>query len=187
MKNLRGCRVLGPGPPARPPVRKRGLEPPRPCGHMDLNHARLPIPPLPRKKGRDSVCPLSCQGWGRCSRRVRLAGQLLSAVDRDGENESPASRADSVRRRPILALRGRSGPVEHRLLPHRPTPKGRWARHPCRRDRARTELRARASLVFHRRFSWDVEDRSVLKIGPVFGVQYRPVVSDARILTGFCG
>ncbi len=22
-----------------------GVEPPRPCGHMDLNHARLPIPP----------------------------------------------------------------------------------------------------------------------------------------------
>ena len=31
-------------------VRKRGLEPPRPCGHMNLNHARLPIPPLPHKK-----------------------------------------------------------------------------------------------------------------------------------------
>ena len=27
-------------------VPKRGLEPPRPCGHMTLNHARLPIPPL---------------------------------------------------------------------------------------------------------------------------------------------
>ena len=27
-------------------VRMRGLEPPRPCEHMDLNHARLPIPPL---------------------------------------------------------------------------------------------------------------------------------------------
>ena len=27
-------------------VPKKGLEPPRPCGHMDLNHARLPIPPL---------------------------------------------------------------------------------------------------------------------------------------------
>src|SRR5581483_12009236 len=23
-----------------------GLEPPHPCGYMDLNHARLPIPPL---------------------------------------------------------------------------------------------------------------------------------------------
>ena len=35
-------------------VRKRGLEPPRPCGHMNLNHARLPIPPLPHdKKGEE--------------------------------------------------------------------------------------------------------------------------------------
>src|SRR5207237_3735784 len=27
-------------------VQKKGLEPPHPCGYMDLNHARLPIPPL---------------------------------------------------------------------------------------------------------------------------------------------
>ena len=27
-------------------VPKKGLEPPHPCGYMDLNHARLPIPPL---------------------------------------------------------------------------------------------------------------------------------------------
>ena len=27
-------------------VPKGGLEPPHPCGHMTLNHARLPIPPL---------------------------------------------------------------------------------------------------------------------------------------------
>ena len=29
-------------------VPKGGLEPPHPCGHMTLNHARLPIPPLRR-------------------------------------------------------------------------------------------------------------------------------------------
>ena len=28
-------------------VRIRGLEPPLPCENMDLNHARLPIPPYP--------------------------------------------------------------------------------------------------------------------------------------------
>jgi hypothetical protein len=28
-------------------VRMRGLEPPLPCENMDLNHARLPIPPHP--------------------------------------------------------------------------------------------------------------------------------------------
>ena len=30
------------------PMRMRGLEPPRPYGHTDLNRARLPIPPHPR-------------------------------------------------------------------------------------------------------------------------------------------
>jgi hypothetical protein len=29
-------------------VRMRGLEPPRHFWHMNLNHARLPIPPHPR-------------------------------------------------------------------------------------------------------------------------------------------
>src|SRR4051794_1672687 len=32
----------------KPVVRMRGLEPPRPYGHTDLNRARLPIPPHPR-------------------------------------------------------------------------------------------------------------------------------------------
>src|SRR5579863_8713604 len=32
-------------------VRMRGLEPPRPYGHTDLNRARLPIPPHPRAWG----------------------------------------------------------------------------------------------------------------------------------------
>src|ERR1700721_1009757 len=30
-------------------VPKKGLEPPHPYGYMDLNHARLPIPPLRQK------------------------------------------------------------------------------------------------------------------------------------------
>ncbi len=32
-------------------VREGGLEPPRPCGHRNLNPARLPIPPLAREQG----------------------------------------------------------------------------------------------------------------------------------------
>ena len=32
-------------------VPKKGLEPPHPCEYVDLNHARLPIPPL-----RHSTC-----------------------------------------------------------------------------------------------------------------------------------
>src|SRR6185295_18233068 len=30
-------------------VRKRGFEPPRPCGHKLLRLARLPVPPLPHE------------------------------------------------------------------------------------------------------------------------------------------
>lgn len=35
-------------------VPKKGLEPPHPCEYMDLNHARLPIPPL-RHGTRSSI------------------------------------------------------------------------------------------------------------------------------------
>jgi hypothetical protein len=38
-------------------VPKKGLEPPHPCGYMDLNHARLPIPPL-RQKVFAATCSL---------------------------------------------------------------------------------------------------------------------------------
>src|SRR5260221_11663385 len=36
-------------------VPKKGLEPPHPCGYMDLNHARLPIPPLRLLKKRQRI------------------------------------------------------------------------------------------------------------------------------------
>lgn len=42
-----GQRKENPGSP-RDLVLEGGVEPPRPNGHMDLNHARLPIPPLER-------------------------------------------------------------------------------------------------------------------------------------------
>ena len=38
-------------------VPKKGLEPPHPCEYVDLNHARLPIPPL--RHGKKS----SANGW----------------------------------------------------------------------------------------------------------------------------
>jgi hypothetical protein len=34
-------------------VPKKGLEPPHPCEYMDLNHARLPIPPLRHENAPD--------------------------------------------------------------------------------------------------------------------------------------
>src|SRR5262249_23333253 len=36
-------------------VPKKGLEPPHPCGYMDLNHARLPIPPLRQGDAPDKI------------------------------------------------------------------------------------------------------------------------------------
>jgi hypothetical protein len=45
-------------------VPKKGLEPPHPCGYMDLNHARLPIPPLRRVT--------------TCGRRGRLEGRCCA-------------------------------------------------------------------------------------------------------------
>ena len=43
------CTGLSPYP-SKPEIEslvpKKGLEPPHPCEYMDLNHARLPIPPL---------------------------------------------------------------------------------------------------------------------------------------------
>src|SRR3954452_16986757 len=66
-------------------VPKGGLEPPHPCEYMDLNHARLPIPPLrhgestlrrrwPEHANRDLQ---SFKRGGRCQfikRKVRAAG-----------------------------------------------------------------------------------------------------------------
>src|SRR5437660_5466926 len=45
-------------------VPKKGLEPPHPCGYMDLNHARLPIPPLRRVTFR-SVASFAGRRAGR--------------------------------------------------------------------------------------------------------------------------
>jgi hypothetical protein len=43
-------------------VPKKGLEPPHPCGYMDLNHARLPIPPLRRVTfERGAPCGTPCR------------------------------------------------------------------------------------------------------------------------------
>src|SRR5262249_47520928 len=58
-------------------VRMRGLEPPRPEGHTDLNRARLPIPPHPR-------------AWDSVAGRPRDFGR------RDGREQTDA-RAEPAR------------------------------------------------------------------------------------------
>jgi hypothetical protein len=48
------CKSLIAGEDKNLLVPKGGLEPPHPCEYMDLNHARLPIPPL-RHEERSAV------------------------------------------------------------------------------------------------------------------------------------
>ena len=38
-------------------VPKKGLEPPHPCEYVDLNHARLPIPPLRHGRALKQTAP----------------------------------------------------------------------------------------------------------------------------------
>ena len=57
-------------------VPKKGLEPPHPCEYVDLNHARLPIPPLRHgtQVQRDSAEPaavLSLANAGGCVKWVQ--------------------------------------------------------------------------------------------------------------------
>jgi hypothetical protein len=55
-------------------VPKKGLEPPHPCEYMDLNHARLPIPPLRHDRIQrdrlDRQQPLVYKSRPRCQPRV---------------------------------------------------------------------------------------------------------------------
>lgn len=42
-------------------VPKKGLEPSHPCEYMDLNHARLPIPPRWQSTAMSGALPATCQ------------------------------------------------------------------------------------------------------------------------------
>src|SRR5438093_1566557 len=66
-------------------VRKRGFEPPRPCGHKLLRLARLPVPPLPHEEGtlnrlelpiipddESLACPCATAERRREARGIRL-------------------------------------------------------------------------------------------------------------------
>src|SRR5690349_2160487 len=46
-------------------VPSKGLEPPHPCGYMDLNHARLPIPPRWQKVNRMTILADRLSGKNR--------------------------------------------------------------------------------------------------------------------------
>src|SRR5436190_6644640 len=88
-------------------MRMEGLEPPRPCGHGDLNAARLPIPPHPRaaptiahpqRPTRPLVpsiaahAPLSSRGLGRRPLTAETRVRIPVAV-----SEKPLLRREEVR------------------------------------------------------------------------------------------
>src|SRR5437870_5007597 len=57
-----GCRMGSQFHSLEALVPERGLEPPRPCDHCDLNAARLPVPPLGHEceKASSSVAGAAC-------------------------------------------------------------------------------------------------------------------------------
>ena len=57
-------------------VPRRGLEPPQGCPYMDLNHARLPIPP-PRRSRRPGLRLQSNAGTGLNDARTILTVPIL--------------------------------------------------------------------------------------------------------------
>src|SRR5579864_3782865 len=64
-------------------VPKKGLEPPHPCGYMDLNHARLPIPPLRRVTNKTAKPAVLRKNYGSIVtgtlRSVKPAAVLMSS------------------------------------------------------------------------------------------------------------
>jgi hypothetical protein len=88
-------------------VPKKGLEPPHPCGYMDLNHARLPIPPL---RHSDACCAAAHEAT--CQERTYryyFTGVLWGvklAKDRfanSGAEQKPISIASRIGKRAKLA------------------------------------------------------------------------------------
>src|ERR1700744_2039087 len=85
-------------------VPKKGLEPPHPCEYMDLNHARLPIPPLRLKTAPDKPPALD----GKYS--SILKGLLnVSNPPASKESSTPAPDLQSDRQDAPAQWRGAAG------------------------------------------------------------------------------
>src|SRR5687768_2399133 len=80
-------------------VRKRGFEPPLPCGNKLLRLARLPVPPLPHKEGTERLAELSSITQSATRRIMPLS-----------ETPPPHGRSDSAHRRPRRARAARPVP-----------------------------------------------------------------------------
>ena len=85
-------------------VRMRGLEPPRPYGHTDLNRARLPIPPHPRGAVADSrLRVVSLRPMTRDSHVARRALAARRARSARGAQPHAGARRAATRGRRALA------------------------------------------------------------------------------------
>src|SRR5215469_6054818 len=75
-------------------VPKKGLEPPHPCEYMDLNHARLPIPPLRLGNVHTAWSSLveehANRGWTGCLHIVAAAGIFCQCAENQVETQGAA-------------------------------------------------------------------------------------------------
>lgn len=77
--NAKGLGAIAPSPCESMP--KRGLEPPRPCGHMALNHARLPVPPLGRRGSPGGWLPDPAQRRSIAAARIGASMRRVVRCD----------------------------------------------------------------------------------------------------------
>ena len=107
-------------------VRMRGLEPPRPYGHTDLNRARLPIPPHPRGAQCSGVARYDrCREHGPLRELLERAfpdATELDVLDRTGGGDHFQVVVDrTVARRPLAR---RAAPARLRGARRRRSPTG---------------------------------------------------------------
>jgi hypothetical protein len=83
-------------------VPKKGLEPPRRCRHMDLNHARLPVPPLRLIALRTSEYSqkVSLQKSGRLSTPTFIVQTVSLLSNLRAQNQHSQARVHLHRLRP---------------------------------------------------------------------------------------
>ena len=132
--------------------------------------AEIVVAPHPVKRGRGGS-PADQAGSGRV-RPPPIAARASARRATPPPAPVPASKGDTEVRRPDLARRASSIVPEHQSPERRARSRGPPAWPGYRRDQPRTSLRVDAMLVFLRYFASEGEDRAVLIIGPVFGVQY---------------
>src|SRR5580698_7887564 len=87
-------------------VRIRGLEPPLPCENVDLNHARLPIPPYPREMTLIIITWTSVVPKSDASPALRSARRRFCRSPRSGRwGRALATRAHWLRGREGVSRR----------------------------------------------------------------------------------